>query len=223
MTDQDEEQLDRARCACLFGIDEGELGDEPWEGFAYWYEGVPEWAADDFSRDERNSPSGRYRTVIRPLLSGARDMRVPEGWHLAKLYNSAPERECAWCGPGTGNEDSRAECKLCEGDGLLYWGEEWCEVVLEQPLFDPPDLAEKEDTVFLGSSTHTPDDQEDSRCDLWATEVSGETVYTAVFSADWPGELSVTERMLRKNPKLVEAWPWIADALRLQQERKDPS
>lgn len=96
MTDQ---ELDRVRCAALFGLDESDLEEQPFDGHAYWYEGVPEWAADDFDRDERNSPSGRFRTLIIPCLDGK--PQVPEGFRLVKLYRSAAECECPWCGPGT--------------------------------------------------------------------------------------------------------------------------
>lgn len=40
----------------------------------------------------------------------------------------ASERECPWCGTGTGNEDARESCDLCEGEGLLYHGEIGCYV-----------------------------------------------------------------------------------------------
>jgi hypothetical protein len=36
--------------------------------------------------------------------------RIATGWF------SETERECAWCGPGTGNEESSEECPRCDGD-----------------------------------------------------------------------------------------------------------
>ena len=44
-------------------------------------------------------------------------------------YTSSGESECWWCGPGTGNEGDQSECKLCEGDGYVYLGDGWREVV----------------------------------------------------------------------------------------------
>ena len=216
MTDLTETQLDRARCAALFGVDEGDLGDEPFDGHAYWYEGVPEWAEGHFSRDERHSPSGRYRTLIVACVDDK--PTVPEGWRLVRLYHSASERDCAWCGTGTGNEASRSTCRLCEGDGLLYWGEEWCEIVIEQPLLEEPG---PEEGLFLGSTQWRADSAD--IVELWTCLVDGDRHYSAVWSEDWPGELTVSERLLRHHPELRIALSWVVIAeerYKAQQERE---
>ena len=46
-------------------------------------------------------------------------------YELLTVYQLSPEVSCPWCGDGTGNEDTRSECKLCEGDGYLAIGEYW--------------------------------------------------------------------------------------------------
>lgn len=217
-----EEELDLERCACLFGVEVSDLEhedhvqpvlDEYTDDDAarfpkYWYEGPPEWAEGDFSKDERNSPSGRYRTLIVACMDGK--PQIPTGWRFVKLYRSAPERECAWCGAGTGNEATHSTCQLCEGDGLLYWGEEWCEVVIEQPTFETF-ISGDRDAVFLGSTTWGVTFSDDI-VELYTSEVDGDTVFSAVWSDDWPGEIHITDRMLRHNPKLLEVCPWIAVA-----------
>lgn len=212
-----EEELDLERCACLFSVEVSDLEhkDDMYEPDdvarfpKYWYDGPPEWAEGDFSRDERNSPSGRYRTLIVACMDGK--PRIPTGWRFVQLYRSAPERDCAWCGAGTGNEATRSTCQLCEGDGHLYWGEEWCEVVIEQPLLEAPGNDDRDGSVFLGSTTWGVTFRDDV-IELWVSEIDGDTVYSGVWSDDWPGEMDVTERMLRHNPKLLEACPWIAVA-----------
>lgn len=46
-------------------------------------------------------------------------------FELLTVYQLSPEISCPWCGDGTGNEDSRSECKLCEGDSYIAIGEYW--------------------------------------------------------------------------------------------------
>ncbi len=115
---------------------------------AYWYEGVPDYATDlktaefvDCPKCGGSGPAcddcsgcggGRWehrevRTAILDCLYGWPD--PPEGWERLASFSTSGERGCWWCGDGTGNEDSRIECKLCEGDGLIYLGDGWCEVV----------------------------------------------------------------------------------------------
>lgn len=55
-------QIERTQVEQVFGLTGGELNDSPWGGFAYNYEGVPEWASEDFDRETR--ASGEYVTVI---------------------------------------------------------------------------------------------------------------------------------------------------------------
>jgi hypothetical protein len=81
----------------------------------------PEWLEHECLR---YAPQ-QTRTVLDFSL---REPKAPRGWKVVCQY-AAGERECPWCGPGTGNESERPKCRLCEGDGLLYWGEE-CQVVV---------------------------------------------------------------------------------------------
>lgn len=52
----------------------------------------------------------------------------------------------------------------------------------------------------------------DNLTELWRDERNGDVTWTAVYADDWPNELIVPERMLRHNPKLREALPWLAIA-----------
>jgi len=57
-------------------------------------------------------------------------------YKLVTTYQLSPESSCPWCGEGTGNEDTRAECALCDGDSYLAIGEYWQVAVYENV---PPD------------------------------------------------------------------------------------
>jgi hypothetical protein len=123
--------LDRERVACVFGLGGGELHQahpdfpDEWDGLiAYWYEGQPHYAAlPDLGLDHDDE----VRTAILDCLFGHPES--PPGWRRVASFRSSGERECWWCGDGTGNEEHREHCRLCEGDGLIYLGEGWCEVV----------------------------------------------------------------------------------------------
>lgn len=129
--------IERERIQCVFGLGGGELHEphadfpDEWdgpEGIAYWYEGVPDYVslgelALDFDDEAR--------TAITDCLFGFPE--PPEGWKRVASFSSSGEAACWWCagdaGGGTGNEDERDGCQLCEGDGAIYLGEGWCEVV----------------------------------------------------------------------------------------------
>jgi hypothetical protein len=135
MTERKDINLDRERIACVFGLGGGELHEphpdfpDEWDDvIAYWYEGVPEYVAlADLDLDHDDE----VRTAILDVLF--RYPEPPEGWERVASFSNSGERECWWCsegaGDGTGNEDQRDECDLCEGDGVVYLGEGWCEVV----------------------------------------------------------------------------------------------
>ena len=154
MTDRNDSDLDRQRIECVFGLGGGELhaahpdfpGDAGWDGpdgIAYWYEGVPDY----LSLDELGlGHDDEVRTAIIDCLFGHPD--PPDGWEQAASFTSSGERECWWCGSGTdwdgSIEQDRAReadpltptgyrgnpaCKLCEGDGVVYLGDGWAEVV----------------------------------------------------------------------------------------------
>ena len=127
--------LEREQIQCVFGLGGGELHvaderfpdeagwDSP-DGIAYWHEGVPEYV----SLDELGLTfDDEVRTAILCGVYGLPD--PPEGWEFVRAFTTSGECECWWCGSGTGNEDQREECKLCEGDGYVYIGEGWAEVV----------------------------------------------------------------------------------------------
>ena len=129
MTDID---LDRERIACVFGLGGGELHvphpefRDEWDGpkgIAHWYEGVPDYATDLADLDDA-------RTAILDCMFGVPE--PPPGWKVVASFASSGEAEC-WCGEG-GGDDDREECPLCEGDGIIYIGDGWREVVMVREL-----------------------------------------------------------------------------------------
>ena len=120
--------IERERIQCVFGLGGGELHEahadfpDEWDGvIAWWYEGVPDYATELGDLDDG------ARTAIIDCMFGFPES--PEGWKRVASFSSSGERDCWWCGDGTGNEDERDVCQLCEGDGVVYLGEGWCEVV----------------------------------------------------------------------------------------------
>ena len=93
-----------------------------WLGFDH----APEWACNRDSEWWRWD--GEYITVLD--LTGVGCLDAPDNARgKRKVYSYVTgERGCPWCGPGTGEEDSREDCDLCEGEGLLYQGEIVCHV-----------------------------------------------------------------------------------------------
>ena len=121
--------IERERVACVFGLGGGELHvaddrfPDEWDGpggIAYWYEGVPEYAS------ELRHLDGPRTAIICCMLGHP---APPTGWEQVASFTSSGEAACWWCGEGTGNEDDRPGCTLCEGDGLVYLGDGWCEAV----------------------------------------------------------------------------------------------
>ena len=134
--------IERARIECVFGLGGGELHEphpdfrdsEGWDDvIAHWYEGVPEYATELGDLEDA-------RTAILNCMFGVPD--PPPGWQVVASFSSSGEAECWWCaggadggaaagaGNGTGHQQKRAECPLCEGDGIIYIGDGWREVVL---------------------------------------------------------------------------------------------
>lgn len=153
--------LERERIACVFGLGGGELHEahaefpDEWDGvIAYWYDGPPEYATElkeanivecstcggigyDAERDADcricdgvGHDDREVRTAILECLYG--EPEPPDGWERIASYSSSGEASCWWCGDGSGNEDERATCKLCEGDGLVYLGDGWAEMVFRR-------------------------------------------------------------------------------------------
>ena len=127
--------IEREQVACVFGLGGGELHvaddrfPDEWDGLlAYWYDGVPEYVS---ASEPGIDPDDDVRTAIHCCMFGYPD--APEGWVQVASFTSSGERECWWCaegaGDGTGSEEARGDCQLCEGDGVVYLGEGWCEVV----------------------------------------------------------------------------------------------
>lgn len=147
----------KASIEAVFALGGGELEDECFEEggvtYLWWFEGVPEYAAREHREDRR-----RLVTVIACEIFG--EAKAPEGWERVRAFRSSGETSCPWCGDGTGNEDCRSACELCEGDGLVYLGEGWSEVVFARTavLRRPEDYLE-------GVVAQTHDFQRDVVCD----------------------------------------------------------
>lgn len=129
MTGLDESAVDRMRMAWLFGLTGGELNDEPWAGYRYNYDGVPEYATTDFPDRWQH----RFRTIIGSFLFTEPNERLEDDegeWERAAVYASSGEAECPFR-PGLVQE---GRCILCEeprGEehGYIYVGDGWAEVV----------------------------------------------------------------------------------------------
>lgn len=94
-----------------------------WEGWGYAEENyAPEW----LSKSDLDGVEPDMCVTV--LHAGFSAPKAPVGYRVAYQW-TVGERECPWCGPGTGNEHTRPSCELCNGDGLLYWGEDWQGVV----------------------------------------------------------------------------------------------
>ena len=98
----------------VFGLGGGELADEPWAGYAYWYDGAPEYASES---DLGVHPyEGELRTVIVAgggYLSPPKDELEADGetWELITSFTSSGEADCWVCGAG--------------GNGKEWWAEEF--------------------------------------------------------------------------------------------------
>lgn len=111
-----------------------------WEGMR-WVERnyCPEWAG--FPKGECDS----FVTALTVTVGG--DIKVPAGYKLIAQFATG-EHECPECeGRGShdrgtrlalGRDHKHSVCKLCEGEGLIHWGEEWRLVI-----FAPTQESEK--------------------------------------------------------------------------------
>lgn len=126
------------------------------DGIAHWYNGVPEYATelrdahevecehcggdgiDPDTGDECEVCDGRgdldveVRTAILDCMFGFPE--PPAGWERIASFSSSGEASCWWCAAGAvddgnGNGVAKTTCPLCEGDGLVYIGDGWREVV----------------------------------------------------------------------------------------------
>jgi hypothetical protein len=162
-----EQQKEKEQVEAVFHLGGGELEDEPWGGYAYWYEGAPEYAADDVDQD-----SGTYRTVI---VDGGGYLSQPKEtitdadghWKLVNTYVSSGETDCTVCGSGMGDlftegfyeeygEEPRPSdrCGLCENlvkdmPGYIYIGEGY------EAVYQLVEEAVSEDPSVTAATRHT--------------------------------------------------------------------
>jgi hypothetical protein len=114
---------------------------EQWHKWRYAETGyAPEWLSKDDLTDDSQLDFTDHDECVTVLDFSLSEPDPPEGWRVAYQY-PAGEKDCPWCRPDNEPAEDehqlkRSECKLCEGDGLLYWGEE-CVVVVFAPLPTP--------------------------------------------------------------------------------------
>lgn len=107
--------------------------DEPFFGWFWTMRNeAPEWLT---SSDLDGVDPSDCMTVLDYSLT---ESDAPKGWKRVYQYG-AGEKTCPWC-EGSGEAENESDddgptvcCKLCEGDGVLYEGEE-CQVVVFAPL-----------------------------------------------------------------------------------------
>lgn len=107
-----EEQQEREAVEYVFGLTGGELTDEPFAGYKYNYEGVPEYAGSEFP----DKWEAEYQTVI---VWGGGFLPHPaetlehagQTYELVQHFMSSGETDCAVCGAG--------------GNGIDWWAEEF--------------------------------------------------------------------------------------------------
>jgi hypothetical protein len=123
-----ESDVDRISIEAVFCLGGGELEDKPWvvgnHHYAFWYEGVPEYAESDFK------DSGQYRTVILTNLGyGCNpdpEISDQDGvWEFKQEFVSSGEAGCPFEEDG---EPTDVECEICEAPaggehGFVYLGE----------------------------------------------------------------------------------------------------
>lgn len=73
------------------------------------FDDAPDWYGVEYGLE--------YRTVIGSAFDASAPV-LPRGWMHVGTFTHG-ERGCPWCGPGTGNEDGREDCDLCEGFGYV--------------------------------------------------------------------------------------------------------
>lgn len=142
----EEDDSERQQVEWVFGLTGGELDDKPWNGFAYNFDGVPEWASTNFiDRFDR-----QYHTVIGYFLFSEPPAAIvdDEGiWRLQAEFASSGETRCPIADDDGQDEDhiyvrreqgsgspSIERCYLCDeqrGDehGYIYLGDGWGEAV----------------------------------------------------------------------------------------------
>ena len=146
-----EARIERLRIEAVFLLTGGELATpdsrfpDPWDptgppnysGFAYWYEGVPEYVEREFAHEwaENDTSGPEYRTAI---LCGVYGLPTPpNGWTEVAHYTTSGETECPYCNDDDADDHATPRCPICEDDGLIYIGEGYAEVVYRRNRPDP--------------------------------------------------------------------------------------
>jgi hypothetical protein len=139
----------RQQIEWVFGLTGGELSAGPWAGYAYWYEGLPSYAAQDYP--DRFKEGVEYRTVIHSGLFSAPPTTL-DGFAFVQSFSSSGECEC----PGQSEDgdseddgdsvvcvthcaDGETTCALCgeslgESHGYIYLGDGECEAVYRREV-----------------------------------------------------------------------------------------
>lgn len=160
MTKPTEEEIERTSVEQVFDLTGGEMADAPWyfgipqeendyshpvrsATRRFWYEGVPEWATEDFPSEARgytnSCESATYRTICETHLGygGPIPTEIVDSqgvWKFVCAYGNSGERACVY-DSGAG-ERVNDECVLSE-DGTVC---AYCEA----------EVGEKHGCIYLG-------------------------------------------------------------------------
>ena len=130
MKEQTEEQkaaaLERERVECVFGLTGGELSDEQWQGYIYWYQGIPDYMEPP---KDLYTSGVEYRTLVADCLFGMPEIK--HGWELIEAFSNSGETECP-CKSEEGAREADDVCPLCGGDRIIYIGDGWWEIVFRR-------------------------------------------------------------------------------------------
>jgi len=109
-----------AELEVIFNLSGVDLERKRWCG-RYWYDGAPDYAERDCEAAAcaAGGDSLELRTALERRLFGAD--KPPRGWVEVASFRSSGEADC-WC-------DGDESCRVCDGDGFIYIGDGWCEVV----------------------------------------------------------------------------------------------
>lgn len=154
-----EVDLGREKVACVFTLDGGELHrphpnfPDEWDGpggVRHWYTGVPSYTEGlngagrircrtcNSYGDEVDCPacdgSGQVEVEVRTAILNCIDgwPTPPRGWEQVASFSSSGEATCSWCASGVAPEGG--VCKLCEGEGYIYIGDGWYEIVYRRMI-----------------------------------------------------------------------------------------
>jgi hypothetical protein len=143
-----DDPIERQQIEEVFGLGGGELSDKPWQGFPYWYVGIPDYLGRAEYPDQHSSGI-EYRTVVTCLLYGDAPTIIDDGsqrWQRTEHFTSSGETECPWAqaddGPTvTADQAKDGECPLC-GESVgsehryIYLGDGWSEVIYRNDRTD---------------------------------------------------------------------------------------